>query len=233
MADIPDSLRSTMLIWSKRHCGFCGKPCTTNVEIHHIDGDHTNNDPDNLIPVCFDCHGELPRYSERHPKGTKYRESEIRARRDQIYEMHTREYLRHVSFWVSKYIDPRRTPARAPEARNFGDTSVSVQSHSADLPVRVRTRVSAFRGDQPLKLEAPEHSLYHGGDLWNLNPMQRVMGHLRLPITPRDDPFLFRLEFHWEIVDVVDREHPMLPFSFVWSDPNGDWWYDPRVLHTK
>jgi hypothetical protein len=32
---------------------MCGQPF---VKIHHIDGDRTNNDPDNLIPLCGNHH---------------------------------------------------------------------------------------------------------------------------------------------------------------------------------
>lgn len=34
-------------------CAICG---TANPQIHHIDGDHTNNDPLNLLPLCPNCH---------------------------------------------------------------------------------------------------------------------------------------------------------------------------------
>jgi hypothetical protein len=68
-----------MLLWCARHCCFCGKACTTNIVIHHIDGDPSNNNFDNLIPVCFDCHGELERYNPEHPLGTKYRHLEIKT----------------------------------------------------------------------------------------------------------------------------------------------------------
>ncbi|MFH1940707.1 MAG: hypothetical protein ABIL68_01285 [bacterium] len=84
--DIDEETRSKLFLWSERHCCFCGKACSTNIEIHHIDCDHSNNDEDNLIPLCFDCHGELERYNPKHPKGTKYRYLEIKSRRDQIYE---------------------------------------------------------------------------------------------------------------------------------------------------
>jgi 5-methylcytosine-specific restriction endonuclease McrA len=30
-----------------------------NIEVHHVDGDRNNNDPDNLVPLCRDCHTKL------------------------------------------------------------------------------------------------------------------------------------------------------------------------------
>ena len=81
------------------------------------------------------------------------------------------------------------------------------------------------------KLEFNRGDLYSGGALWNLNPSQIVVGHFQLPIPKEVDPFLYRVEVFWSIVDILDREHQMLPFSYVWSDPGGDWWFDPRVKH--
>lgn len=37
-----------------RECHFCGT--TDNLEIHHINGDASDHDTDNLLPVCRDCH---------------------------------------------------------------------------------------------------------------------------------------------------------------------------------
>jgi predicted RNA-binding Zn-ribbon protein involved in translation (DUF1610 family) len=37
-----------------RHCHICGEK--DNIDVHHIDGDRTNNNLENLIPVCRYCH---------------------------------------------------------------------------------------------------------------------------------------------------------------------------------
>lgn len=40
-----------------KRCGFDEfKEC---VDVHHIDGDHTNNDKNNLMPLCSCCHRAL------------------------------------------------------------------------------------------------------------------------------------------------------------------------------
>jgi len=49
-------------------CHFCGKTVRTRSRqdghIHHIDGDHNNNDPTNLAPTHMACH-------QRHHKAGK------------------------------------------------------------------------------------------------------------------------------------------------------------------
>ena len=75
--------------------------------------------------------------------------------------------------------------------------------------------------------------LYSGKALWNLNPNLTVHGHFGLPISPDTKPFLFRIEIFWSIIDVLDREHEMLPISYVWDDPSKDWWFDPRIKYEK
>lgn len=43
--------------YNKGYCEICGS--TFQVEIHHIDKNHSNNYPENLISVCKSCHGGL------------------------------------------------------------------------------------------------------------------------------------------------------------------------------
>jgi len=38
-------------------CVLCG--ADENIQVHHIDGDHANSDPENLMPVCNSCHGKI------------------------------------------------------------------------------------------------------------------------------------------------------------------------------
>ena len=50
-------------------CLLCG--CSSNVSLHHIDGDTRNGDPTNLITLCNCCHGTCH---------TRYRRDELNAR---------------------------------------------------------------------------------------------------------------------------------------------------------
>ena len=51
-----DGSQSTMYrqMIEKTHCNRCGE--TENLVIHHRDGIHTNNTPDNLEVLCSPCH---------------------------------------------------------------------------------------------------------------------------------------------------------------------------------
>jgi len=52
---VPPEASAAVLFQSDRTCCVCrerGKP----IQIHHIDGNPANNDPENLAVVCFDCH---------------------------------------------------------------------------------------------------------------------------------------------------------------------------------
>lgn len=42
-------------------CDYCGyKPLWLRaLDVHHRDGDNSNNDPDNLLTLCATCHREL------------------------------------------------------------------------------------------------------------------------------------------------------------------------------
>ena len=53
-------------------CDECGSE--EQVEIHHRDGDRTNNDIDNLLPLCTDCHQQV------HGSGLNGLESELKPR---------------------------------------------------------------------------------------------------------------------------------------------------------
>ena len=54
---IPEEVAAAVLFRQDRTCCVCeerGK----RVQIHHIDGDPSNNEPRNLAALCFDCHDE-------------------------------------------------------------------------------------------------------------------------------------------------------------------------------
>ena len=81
-------VKEEALIACGRHCCICHKFCGTKIEVHHIklESEEGTNTLDNAIPLCFDCHSDMTSYHFKHPKGTKYTESELRKHRDSWFK---------------------------------------------------------------------------------------------------------------------------------------------------
>src|SRR6266540_6352907 len=83
----PDDVAERLLVACHRHCCICHKPTGTKMEIHHIvprsqGGADTE---ENGIPLCFDCHAEVQAYNPNHPKGRRFRPSELRKHKQQWF----------------------------------------------------------------------------------------------------------------------------------------------------
>lgn len=63
-------------------CSDCGS--TKNLEIHHIDGDRSNNNSDNAKTVCQDCHRQYTAAQIRQDSLAK--EADYRAYVDKIHQ---------------------------------------------------------------------------------------------------------------------------------------------------
>lgn len=83
----PDGVRTNVLLKCKRHCCLCGKYSGIYMELHHIKqkADGGKDTEDNCIPLCFKCHADVRSYNPHHPKGLKYGDKELIARRDAVY----------------------------------------------------------------------------------------------------------------------------------------------------
>lgn len=218
---VPASVRARLLLWCDRHCCFCGKSCGVDIELHHIDGDRTNADPDNLTPVCYDCHAKLPRYDADHPRGTRYRDTEVRTRREQVYEQHTRCYIEPVEIAFKRSVHV-----------GFSEVGSLVRHMGSTHPVQLQLQILAYNGGTQLNL-FPEPDLYNGGLLWNFNPGQGMTGHFDLRVAEAEWSDEVRLECFWAIIDALARPHVRLPFSYVWSNRGGDFWFDPLTKLTE
>jgi hypothetical protein len=51
-------------------CTQCGKE--RGSDVHHVDGDHTNNEPSNLRRLCRSCHIKAHRSSSHCPQGHEF-----------------------------------------------------------------------------------------------------------------------------------------------------------------
>jgi HNH endonuclease len=77
--DVPDKIATALLIANDHTCCICSEPRRA-VQIHHIDGDSSNNNPSNLAVLCLDCHSRVTghsgfgrRYSAEEVRGFKQR----------------------------------------------------------------------------------------------------------------------------------------------------------------
>jgi hypothetical protein len=213
---IPPKTLDKILSWSNRHCCMCEKQCTVNIEIHHLDKNPQNNELDNLIPLCFDCHGNLEHYNNKHPKGLKYRINEIKKRREQIYEKYTIPYLRSALIKISNLIDDKTR-------REWGNFTFRVEPLSIDLPSKLRIKLVSFIDNKKISVDLDD--LYEGRKLWNINPFFIINGNFNLPIKKKEFNEL-RIQIFWSVIDIYEREHEMLPFSYVLRDKEGDFYYN-------
>lgn len=61
-----------------RNCGlseWLGQPLT--LEVDHTDGDRSNNQRDNLVGLCPNCHSLTPTWRGRHPVKRSYRQQRV------------------------------------------------------------------------------------------------------------------------------------------------------------
>ena len=81
--------KARMFVRSARICPLCFKQCGTRVEAAHIVAESAggSNEDDNGIPLCFDCHADIGAYNPLHPKGNKFSPSELKSRRNQLYDL--------------------------------------------------------------------------------------------------------------------------------------------------
>ncbi len=52
---LPEEIRKLVYEIYEKKCALC--PTRRKLHIHHIDGDPNNNDLDNLLLLCSECHG--------------------------------------------------------------------------------------------------------------------------------------------------------------------------------
>lgn len=85
----PADVAEQLLVKSARHCCLCRQFKGQKIEIHHIEqeADGGASTFENGLPVCFDCHAEVQSYNDKHPRGRKYRASELKQLRDQWFKL--------------------------------------------------------------------------------------------------------------------------------------------------
>lgn len=85
MSEVPDDIADKVLLESAYSCGLCHKhESFVSIQIHHIDEDDKNHDPDNLMSICVGCHMGKIHITTRY--GRKMKEEIQKKLRDEWYE---------------------------------------------------------------------------------------------------------------------------------------------------
>jgi len=220
-ADFSNKDKIKCLLWSNRHCCLCGKACGTDIEIAHIlpRGRPRSWDIDNAIPLCYNCHAEIGRYSKAHPRGSKYRPEELKARREQIYEEQTRHLVPPIQLGVTQQI------VGTNEKRKLPDVGFNIAHLGDSLPVRVRVIAQMFLDDQDLGVHESDYSA--GERMWNLNPRVAVYGHFQVPVKEVGKEQRLEIRVTAIIIDQYEREHKLLPMAWVYNPNTDEWIYSP------
>lgn len=212
------------LLWCGRHCCLCGKRCGAKIEVAHIDpkGPRTL---DNAIPLCFDCHQEIGSYNPKHPRGRSYRPSELRERRDQIYEQHTANLVPPLHYSLAQ------------NNRQLPDVGFTITHLGGPHWVKVRVLVTLAQGNRQFGPVVSPH--YNGKYVWNLNPRFGVSAHFPLPDgmqwgSETAEPIRARIDIR--VIDIYERAHDLLPVGYVLSlIPGQEWYLEPseQALNVK
>jgi hypothetical protein len=220
-SDFSEDIKAKALLWGDRHCCLCGKPCGTDIEVAHIE--KGRNDLDNAIPLCYDCHAKIGRYNEDHPRGNRYRPEELKMRREQVYERHTRHLVPPIDFQVTQ-----RIGIGATESSPLPRVGFIVRHLGDSFPVRLRIKVKAFLGGKDLGLiENPKKPYYSGGITWNLNPRHVFFGNFSVTSECVDSAGDLKLEVRVTIVDMYGKEHELLPVCFAYAREEKEWFVEP------
>jgi hypothetical protein len=212
-----------ILLWSERHCCLCDKPCDTNIVIHHIKQEGTEeelSDIDNAIPLCYDCHGKIKSYNPAHRVGTSYKIEEIKARRNQIYDKYTRHLVPLVTFNIHQGTPEK--PSTFPTVITF------VTHHSPALPVRARVEVKHVLGGKDLGIMKDNKGYYSGETDWHLNPVVTINGNFTVPKACQDSKDDLKIEVRLTIIDEYGRPHRMLPQAWTYVREKRYWFLEPR-----
>jgi len=216
------------LLWSDRHCCLCGKSCGADIEIAHISpctGKGANN-IDNAIPVCYDCHAKIGHYNRLHPRGNKYKEQELKIRRNQIYERHTANLVPPIHYVISQQNNPYNPRGGL---RVWPDVTLNIENRSDYLPVKLRIMIKGLLNGQPVNLDLTD-SLYSGGKTWNLNPRIQINGHFEIHndrIKNLSQGQRFEIRVNITAIDVYEREHQRLEDGYVYVPEGGYWYFEP------
>lgn len=166
-------------------------------------------------------------YNDRHPRGIKLKLEEIRARREQIYDKYTWQYLAPLHYEISHLVDALNP--RQDSRRTFPDVSFCVVNLSDYLWTKFTVQFTGLLNAQKTDLELRD-KLYRAEKQWSLNPKRQVNGHFKIMSTsiqglqPKD-----RLEIRIQVAqeDTLGRRHELLPDGYVYKQEEKIWYFEP------
>ena len=205
------------LLWSNRHCCLCDRPCGLDIEIAHIDP-KGGNDFENAIPVCYTHHAEMGRYNSAHPRGNKYRTIELRRRREQIYEEHTRHLVPPLVF----HLAPRKGESKL---ASLPTVVFIIENHGIHLSTRFKVKIRLFLGSDEVEWKVSPY--YSGQITWNLNAGQTFVGNFEVPKECVSSPRKLRAETQITVINQYDRPHKLLPECFTYVRDKNHWFTEP------
>ena len=215
MGDFHEKDKIKCLLWCNRHCCLCGKACGTNIELAHIQPKKRKGSEhiDNAIPLCYDCHGEIGKYNKDHPKGNKYRPDELKTRRNQIYEEHTRHLVPPIHHRLTQSYDGRKW--------SFPKVGFILIHAGQSLPVKVLVGISILLGKASLGGLASKH--YCEKKAWNMNPGLAYVGGFNLPEKTAKSKEHVAVTVNITIIDQYERPHRLLPTDYIYRKAEDYW----------
>jgi len=218
--------RKRALLWSQRHCCYCGKKCGMNIQVAHIEPRKKDASWEigNAIPLCPNCHQKIFCYNDKHPLGAKYTAEELRAGRDEVYEKYTRNLVPEFGFAITQNSPPWYT--RAYPSVGF----TLVLSRMQDLqPIRFRVVVTAFLNGRNRGTTADRH--YSGRKIWDepqpLRDRENMFwGNFTSPVPKVRNGQHLEFRVRVTAVDKYEREHAKTT-SWAYDSKNNYWFPEP------
>ena len=161
----PGPVREEALVRSARRCCVCRMYKGLGIEVHHIEAEAAGgpNTLDNAIALCFDCHAAAGHYNAKHPRGTRFKPSELRRHRDKHWDDVASGRIFTVPEAIAGNIHFRHVICLG-----YDEASAALEGRFANehfsLDRIVQTPVSAFMERVLLDdLPDPQNSLVRGG----------------------------------------------------------------------
>lgn len=208
------------LLWCNRHCCLCGKSCGIDIEFAHLPGKEDSDDIDDGIPVCSGCHIKISAYNYKHPKGTKYKAEELKKRREQVYEEHTRHLVPPIHYEITQNLPDGRK-------RRFPDVGFNITHLGNSLPVEVLVGTEILLKEKCLKKPDEGGGHYSAKKPWKLNPRLGYRGHFSVPDKAVTSNERLEIRVHVTIIDQYGRHHKLLPVGWVYMRKEKSWYAEP------